>query len=214
MTEPAVTPLPLFPLAEAAATEFGLPNTFMFDLVAEKDDWSFVVKSHALLESMVTQALINHVRETQLHDALSYLNLRQKRRMLEAFEPNLFEKSDRRFMEALSNLRNRLVHNVRGVRFTFLDDLKTDDKRRTFEAEFTAPWPSGLKTGGAIELVRHTPRVIVWVSLCLVTEKTHGYRLRRRAATAPMTGLKQALVEALLRGTEGAGPTPESPGSE
>src|SRR5262249_46254997 len=81
MSDQPLVPLDFFALVRAAAVEFGLSDTFMFDLAQEKDDWSFVVKAHALLESMVRETLLEHVRDAQLYDELSKLDLRRKRRI-------------------------------------------------------------------------------------------------------------------------------------
>jgi len=86
-----IQPLPLY-LLERAATELGLPPSFFNELIQE-NDWSFVVKAHALLESIVTQALLEHVGEKKLHNNLAKLELKRKRTLLAAVEPELFDKA-------------------------------------------------------------------------------------------------------------------------
>jgi len=116
-------------------------------------------------------------------------------------------------MDALSTLRNRLVHNVKRVLFTFAEELSDYAARQKFEDDFTGPMPGGLQAGvfaKGLELTRLYPKLIVWTSLSIVTMKVQGYKERRRAPVRG--GFQHALIAALMKGSESE-PAPPAAGS-
>jgi hypothetical protein len=92
--------------------------------LVEDDDWAFVVKAHALLESVVCSLLATHVREPELERVLAgRVEMEARIEMLKAFK--LVDDADRAMMRTLSRLRNHLVHNARQTSFKFADYFRT-----------------------------------------------------------------------------------------
>lgn len=100
--------------------EFGLPKSFFTDL-SNIDDWLFVVRSHALLETITTWAITEAVKPLPLEDFIVKLPLSgggpSKLRLARTLE--LVDQDDEKFVKALAQLRNKLAHNIRHVEFQF-----------------------------------------------------------------------------------------------
>ncbi|MFN7917391.1 MAG: hypothetical protein U0Q55_18745 [Vicinamibacterales bacterium] len=117
-----------------------LREDFLADLLLDKDDWSFVVKSHALLEAAVCALLVVHLRKHELDEVLSeQVEMSARIEMTKAL--GLTTDADRKAMRALSNLRNRLVHNAKDTNFRFVEHFKNKDVRRNFSDTFGHAWP-------------------------------------------------------------------------
>src|SRR6266568_9608134 len=58
----------------ALESDFGLSEGFYRRLLQE-DDWSFVVKLHALLEATMTSLLTAHFRDARLQDLLARMEI-------------------------------------------------------------------------------------------------------------------------------------------
>ncbi|MGY3265560.1 hypothetical protein [Lysobacter sp. HA35] len=124
---------------EATITEvegrLGIRSGFFADL-AREDDWSFVVKAHALLESSCSAFLTDYLGRPELADIFVRLELSSKDTGKVAFAKafGLMNDRERRFISALSQLRNLLVHNVKNTTFSFAEHVGTLDanQRKSF----------------------------------------------------------------------------------
>lgn len=98
--------------------KIGVRENFFKDLLAE-DDWSFVIKLHALFEAACTHLLLFHFKEPDLTDIFARLELSNKTTGKIAFlgKLELLGKDNRRLVAALSEMRNSLVHDVRNAEF-------------------------------------------------------------------------------------------------
>lgn len=99
-----------------------LPVGFLEGLSTE-DDWSFVVKAHALLEAALTTALVFQ-SDPRLANTFSKLQMggrTGKVSVAEALE--LLNRPAVQFLTQFSELRNRLLHDVRNVTFRFPDHV-------------------------------------------------------------------------------------------
>jgi hypothetical protein len=61
-------------------SRLALPSGFFWELL-RGDDWSFVVKTHALLEAVVSQVLVHSVGDERLSESLYRLPLSTKLKM-------------------------------------------------------------------------------------------------------------------------------------
>jgi hypothetical protein len=122
-----------------------------FDSLVREDDWSFVIKLHALLEAACTHFLLFHFKEPALGDVLARLELSNKTSgkiaFLSALE--LVDKVTRRYIAALSELRNTLVHDVRNSRFQLTEWVLTLDptQLKQFAIAFS-PYETRLREMG------------------------------------------------------------------
>lgn len=100
-------------------SKVGVPENF-FRSLTQADDWSFVIKLHALFEAACTHLLLFPFKEPNLSEVFSRLELSNKTTGKIAFLTNLglLSKENRRFISSLSELRNSLVHDVRNAEFS------------------------------------------------------------------------------------------------
>ncbi len=98
--------------------KIGVRENFFKDLLGE-DDWSFMIKLHALFEAACTHLLLFHFKEPELRDIFARLELSNKTSGKIAIlgKLELLGKNNRRLVAALSELRNSLVHDVRNAEF-------------------------------------------------------------------------------------------------
>jgi hypothetical protein len=94
-------------------TKLGLSSDF-FKRLLKEDDWSFVIKLHALLEAVCSDLLTHRLAEPGLAGIVSRLELSNKTCGKMAFikELELLDEESRRFISTLSEWRNNFVHNV------------------------------------------------------------------------------------------------------
>lgn len=106
--------------AKAVERELGLREGFVASLYGE-DDWSFVIKLHALLEAALTHALVQYLKQPALQDIISRTPLSDKAtgKIEIAKALRMLDKPTRRFLSCFSELRNSIVHDVSKVEFGF-----------------------------------------------------------------------------------------------
>lgn len=154
----------LVPLLEA---KLGLEPGFFDSLDSDdENDWSFVIKAHALVEAAVSHLLTQTIKRPELGDLFSRLDMSNKATGKAAFVKalGLLGEEQRRFVSALSELRNRLVHDVRNVNFDLLEhvDSLNPKERETFLKNFNII--STEVTDDVRNLFRFDPRQVLWYS--------------------------------------------------
>ena len=123
--------------------ELGLPDNWMLDQLRQ-DDWSFVVKIHALLESAVTYALETAVEQLAMREFVGRLSLSGRASKLALAELlDLLTRDQISFIRMLSQIRNACVHDVRNVSFSFAKFPKADADRFIDIALKIMPPPRG-----------------------------------------------------------------------
>lgn len=112
-------------------SSIGLPSGFLERLL-EEDDWSFVVKAHAMIESSASKAL---TEITGIKDASNFFsklelsnNTTGKLALISAL--GILPDFSKRFIKALSQIRNILVHDVSNTSFDFGKYVKSLDKQQ------------------------------------------------------------------------------------
>ena len=130
-----------FEMMLAAEHRLGLPLLFYPKLLQEKDDWSFIVKMHALFEGVLNQSIRHTLRFPEVcrranpsgWERMTYpekLNLALK---LQILEPDYFN-----FLEVLGRLRNKAVHNLRFIALDLRSysekQIDSPDKRKWLNA--------------------------------------------------------------------------------
>jgi hypothetical protein len=121
--------------AEEFEKRLGIRHGFFNELICE-NDWSFVIKLHAFFEASLTHAICASLGRPELEDVISRLDTSNKNFGKIAFvkQLRLLEKPQRRYITALSELRNKLVHNINSADFDFrsyIDNLP-DNERYNF----------------------------------------------------------------------------------
>lgn len=177
---------------EELLVQCGLPEDFWRSLDKE-DDWSYIIKLHALIEAAANQCLTKILADDRLEPIITCLEMSDKRRgklaILKALD--LVFKEIRAFINALSELRNELIHNIRNVTFRF-SEAHSGSLKEKVEQLGRACAKDGLPDDGKyIEayriLFKHSPRCAInsqarWTIALLATEAEKG-ELRRQILT-------------------------------
>jgi DNA-binding MltR family transcriptional regulator len=105
-----------------------------FDSLYQEDDWSFIIKAHAIIEASISSLLTEYFGKEKLIDIFSRIELSNKSygKIIFIKDLNLLYKEERRFISSLSEIRNKLVHNIKEIDFSikaFVDSLNKDKKR-------------------------------------------------------------------------------------
>src|SRR5262249_33506251 len=105
-------------ICSSCRTISGLPQGFCEGL-HEEDDWSLIIKLHALFEAVVTHLLVAHLGQEALRNVFDKVEMSKSDTGKVAFAGalNLIDADQRKFVSTLSSIRNKLVHNVRNVTF-------------------------------------------------------------------------------------------------
>jgi hypothetical protein len=111
---------------------FQRPEDF-FERLGEEDDWSLVIKLHALLETTLGWYLDNYLKPYGLEWLIGKMDLSGGRinKIEVALRTGGLDANQAKFIRAISKIRNRLVHNIRHVRFDlrdYISDLSTLEK--------------------------------------------------------------------------------------
>lgn len=181
----------------------GLPAGFIVGLKNE-DDWSFVIKAHALLEAGVSHLLAHTLGKPALTQVFSRLDMASAFGKL-AFAETLgvVEKRTRRFIRALGEIRNDFVHDVSNAGRSLADYLSQLEKQQlkskhesldwVFAGETTIPAPGG-KTVTALAIFQDYPKTVLAASLGLVL-----YELHMGTLSAQIAQLKRARADEMFR---------------
>jgi uncharacterized protein YjgD (DUF1641 family) len=173
--------------------ELGLPEGF-YNALLKEDDWSFVIKLHALLEASVVRAIKVQPGLEKLEPVIARLEMSgsQTGKVVILKALDILNAEERRFINSLSQLRNELVHNISNVSFKFAEHVGRFDKqqRKSFistyafvEDDTTAP-----KT---IESFYNDVKKAIWRSgLYLITALQLGIDIQRFKAEAQDAQLK------------------------
>lgn len=160
-----------------------LPEKFIQRLLSEGDDWSFVIKLHALLESAVSHLLAISSGFDNVLEVFSRLELSDTSAGNLAFvrDLGLLDEDERRFIRSLSELRNKLVHDIKNVNFSFdryMVDLDAN-QIKSFVKCFAYNLPEQIEIEGTTftktDLVKKMPRRTVYLHACVILGKTYRH---------------------------------------
>ena len=107
-------------------------NKGFHHMLKEGDDWSFIIKIHAVLEAVFTEYLTKKLNKEELSDVISNLEMSNSKNGKLAFAKALgmtFSDSET-FVRRLSELRNELVHNVKNLNYS-IDEEYSKNKSST-----------------------------------------------------------------------------------
>ena len=138
--------------AQLISKELSLPNDFAVCLLRD-DDWSFVLKSHALIEACVMHAFDARFQERSIRKFLKDLSM--AKRVDLAQQLGVLSEDMLGPIRTLSRIRNDLAHDVEQVKFTFDTYLANSDKRNAFHGNFLRN-PSGTFEIGGKKVQRRT----------------------------------------------------------
>ena len=129
---------PLFADFSRIEQSIGLPKDFITKLI-EEDDWSFIIKAHAVVEASIAHMLVTHT-DTRLAEVYSRMALGGRVSKLSFAESlNLIRPHEGTVVKLISELRNRLVHNVKFISFDLKEYFRAmpDQKREEFSVQLS-----------------------------------------------------------------------------
>lgn len=125
----------------------------------QDDDWSFIIKLHALLEIAISHLLAERLGK-QLNDIFTNLDMNNKNygKMKFVKELSLMEKETLLFIDLLGEMRNAFAHDIRmtsgGIK-QYLLQLKGDAKKRDRYNKWMQLWMSDKYSEEVVlELIR------------------------------------------------------------
>lgn len=189
--------------AGANPTDQGLKNLaklltlredFLINLFDDPDDWSFVVKAHAFLESVICTLLSQDLRRPALEEVLAEkVEMHARIEMTKAL--GITTSEDRKAMRDLGTLRNRLVHNAKETSFTFAEYFQNKALKNNFTDTFGQglPDPFGTPPAPRADFIEKNPKfavfqAVVRIALYVVTE---AQKIQTEIA---LEGLRRAAV--------------------
>jgi hypothetical protein len=157
-------PESVFHVLDALEDRLGLTHGFCERLVTE-DDWSFLIKLSALLETAITEAVTRKLNRPELEEPFSNVPLGdgQGGKVVFALRLGLLNDDDRRAILHLSRIRNRCAHRVREVNFTLASYVAEDPK--PFLRTFADYWTTGFvpqKREEAHKAALENPKAVLW----------------------------------------------------
>lgn len=159
--------------------EMGIPKGF-FNSLLHSNDWSFVVKLHAFLESAVT-FLLTEIVDPKLEHVLAQLEMSNKKTGKLAFLSALgiLESRSYRFISKLSELRNKLVHNVKNVSFSLPEYVNKMDKQqlKSFMITYCPFYDESFgKKDKWINFARTEPKKYIWIGATYIFTRIYNIR--------------------------------------
>lgn len=147
-----------------------------FDSLRNEDDWSVVIKCHALIESAATRMLTLYFGKAQLNDVFANMEMSNKKSGKAAFisKLKLLDTKQRGFISRLSELRNQLVHDISNVGVSLTDFLQrlSKDKRDEYIKSLNIRLESVSVNGEVFlgeDLILKKTKYVIWSStlICL-----------------------------------------------
>ncbi|MBC5836533.1 hypothetical protein [Flavobacterium muglaense] len=152
-------------------------SKFLFNLLQD-DDWSFVIKSHSLIESLITELIINRINQIELKKTIERMPLHNdtvsKMEIVKIYE--LLSTEERSFIKNLTEIRNEIVHKYENINFTFENYInRFSDKNKRERWRKVHLWESMSKeTKKEIEKnIYANPKFGVWLALLTFVFNTH-----------------------------------------
>ncbi len=156
----------------AFAKRLGLPHSFYEKLLAE-DDWSFVIKTNALVEAACTHALASRLHAPELVESFASLDLGNSKfgKVVLLRKLKAITAEQARVLQSLYQLRNSLAHDVKQVTFNVDDYVAAFDKnqRNSFVNDFGHGVADTVPFGGKHipreKFVLQNPKISIWITV-------------------------------------------------
>jgi hypothetical protein len=143
-----------------------IPVGFFMNLLQE-NDWSFIIKTHAVIEAAVSQALAS-ILDEKLLPVFRRLELSDERtgKIIFAKHLDILKPNQYKFVKRLSELRNRVVHNIKEIDFDLQAYVASLDKnqRRSLLNTLASGLTDKAREWRA-ELFIDSPKVEIWLNM-------------------------------------------------
>ncbi len=181
--------------------EMGIHKGF-FNSLEKEDDWSFIIKTHAFMEALLSRVLAEALGRAELLTVFSQVEMSNAKSGKLAFAESLslLDKQQRKMLRMLSELRNLCAHDITYVDFNLIDHVKKMDKQQRegfFNAFNYFASREDLEQRHHIvdEIIQQSPKAAIWLSMMHFTGLMYWKRENARLET--MNKLLRAEVEKL-----------------
>lgn len=141
----------------------------LFYKLKDEDDWSFIIKVHALLETALNHLVTNSLNRPELMPVIERINLDgQAGKLAFATQLGLLGPEHLAFLRLLSSFRNKVAHKIQYVAFSFQDHVHDLDEKQFREFAIKAlllPAKSNIAADMFRQIRNHLeldPRSILW----------------------------------------------------
>ena len=191
-------------LGEEIAAELKGKTDFMLSLMDE-DDWSMIIKSHALIEALVTELIVAKIEEPNMKTIIERLPLSDEQigKVRIAKDYGLLAPEERTFVRRFSELRNQLVHRFENVDFNIEKYVFGLNKgqREAWQKAFTWFEHGRQVKNSWKDATIDNPKTAVWLSAfmfvsltCVKIGELKGYSSIRVASENTAKELLEKLV--------------------
>lgn len=152
-------------------SQLGITTGF-FERLLFEDDWTFLIKLHALIEAASTTLLVEALNKPELRDQFARTPLSDseygKLSLMKSL--GIVSTPYRGFIRKLSELRNQSVHNIQYTNLNFKTlVMNTPKAKRAALADSLGVGMRG-STQDRLKLLEENPKGLIWVSaLCLIS---------------------------------------------
>jgi len=154
-------------LIQRADKKTELPGNF-FDLLSKDDDWSIVIKCHALLETVIRIWVNDRFHELSgvgFEDYLLNLSLNSRAGILVlAKKLSIVCDFDVEFIKLLSSVRNRYAHKIGNIGIG-LDKMLNDNEKRDLALFHKQCYVTASETGISEQVIHVTQNIYIRVAL-------------------------------------------------
>lgn len=183
-------------------TRLGLPVGF-YEKLLKEDDWSFVIKLNALFEAACTHILVVRLSTPELEEAIANLDFAQNKSGKISFLRSLgaLTAEQAGILRYIAELRNKLVHNVTNVTFSFSEYVAALDKNQlkklteNFGHSIVETAQLDENVVSREEFVAENPKLCLWwtaaeIFACLYLEIELADLIRRQDVLDELVNLK------------------------
>ena len=178
-------------------------------MLAKEDDWSFVIKSHALIETIITQMIVEHSGDNKFEKIIKRLPLSDSQIGKAALckELGLLNKTEISFIRFYSELRNSLVHNFENIHFNFqryLREIDNNQKKKFYSNVLWFVKDEKDKSLWDFEKYKNT-KIGLWLAIMQLFIKCTlviNEKQTNKQVELKMTETSEELLSALLRDNE------------
>lgn len=190
--------------------ELGVQESSFGTAFANDSDWTLIIKLHAYVEASLNFALVKHFKDPRLEEAISQLEVSDRKRGKLAFVKalDLLPSEHRGFIQRLSEIRNMLAHGVRNVDFDLsaywkgLDPKKMKEMRASMIPLIHEHFDAHMPDPQVQNIFKNEPRFAIFICVAAVMNRVH----EREADKEKLQTLVQQILSGALPGSSGSNP--------
>ncbi len=168
----------VFKNINAFEKDIGITKGFLAKLLKD-DDWSFIIKLYSLFEAALTHLLVKELGRDELENVVSLLELAHSKKGKLAFarQLRLISPEEATYIKKLSELRDKIVHNVVNINFDIgahvekLDPQQFKSFANAFGFSIKKEIKANDKKINRNHYIKKQPKMAIWIGAfsCLET---------------------------------------------